>query len=51
MTLSSGRGQLVRALVEGIAAQVTALTALVSADLGRPLTRLRVDGGLTRNVR
>ena len=35
MTLSSGRGQLVRALVEGIAAQVTALTDLVSADLGR----------------
>lgn len=50
MTLSSGRGQLVRALVEGIAAQVTALTDLVSADLGRPLTRLRVDGGLTRST-
>ncbi|WP_460358056.1 FGGY family carbohydrate kinase [Mycobacterium sp. ZZG] len=50
MTLSSGRGQLVRALVEGIAAQVTALTDLVSADLGRPLTRLRVDGGLTRSA-
>ncbi|AFM18157.1 glycerol kinase [Mycolicibacterium chubuense NBB4] len=50
MTLSSGRGQLVRALLEGIAAQVTALTDLVSADLGRPLTRLRVDGGLTRSA-
>jgi glycerol kinase len=50
MTLSSGRGQLVRALVEGIAAQVTALTDLVSADLGRPLTRLRVDGGLTQSA-
>lgn len=49
MTLSTGRGQLVRALVEGIAAQVAALTDLVSADLGRPLTRLRVDGGLTRS--
>ena len=49
MTLSSGRGHLVRALLEGIAAQVATLTALVAADLGRPLTRLRVDGGLTRS--
>ena len=35
MTLSSGRGHLVRALLEGIAAQVATLTALVAADLGR----------------
>ena len=49
MTLSSGRGNLVRALLEGVAAQVTALTDLVSTDLGTPLTRLRVDGGLTRS--
>jgi glycerol kinase len=50
MTLSSGRGNLVRALLEGIAAQVTALTDLVATDLGRPLTRLRVDGGLTQSA-
>jgi glycerol kinase len=50
MTLSSGRGHLVRALLEGIAAQVTALADLVATDLGRPLTRLRVDGGLTRST-
>ncbi|BCI54143.1 carbohydrate kinase [Mycolicibacterium litorale] len=50
MTLSSGRGHLVRALLEGIAAQVTALADLVATDLGRPLTRLRVDGGLTRSA-
>lgn len=49
MTLSTGRGELVRAVLEGIAAQVATLTDLVSADLGRPLTRLRVDGGLTRS--
>ncbi|TRW88397.1 carbohydrate kinase [Mycolicibacterium sp. 018/SC-01/001] len=49
MTLSSTRGHLVRALLEGVAAQVSALTELVAADLGRPLTRLRVDGGLTRS--
>nr|WP_237448425.1 FGGY-family carbohydrate kinase [Nocardioides flavescens] len=49
MTLSSGRGQLVRALLEGVAAQVALLAGLVGADLGAPLTRLRVDGGLTRS--
>ncbi len=49
MTLSTGRGQLVRAVLEGIAAQVATLSALVGADLGAPLTRLRVDGGLTRS--
>jgi glycerol kinase len=50
MTLSSGRGHLVRALLEGIAAQVAALAELVADDLGQSLTRLRVDGGLTRSA-
>ncbi|MET0703911.1 MAG: FGGY family carbohydrate kinase [Mycobacterium sp.] len=50
MTLSSGRGHLVRALLEGIAAQVASLADLVGQDLGQPLTRLRVDGGLTRSA-
>jgi glycerol kinase len=50
MTLSTGRGHLVRALLEGIAAQVAALADLVAHDLGQPLTRLRVDGGLTRSA-
>ena len=50
MTLSSSRGHLVRALLEGIAAQVAALTDLVATDLGQPLTRLRVDGGLTQSA-
>jgi glycerol kinase len=50
MTLSSGRGQLVRALLEGVATQVAILTGLVAKDLGQPLTRLRVDGGLTRST-
>ena len=49
MTLSTGSGHLVRAVLEGIAAQVTALIDLVATDLGSPLTRLRVDGGLTRS--
>ncbi len=50
MTLSSARGHLVRALLEGIAAQVACLADLVAQDLGQPLTRLRVDGGLTRST-
>lgn len=49
MTLSTGRGHLVRAVLEGVAAQVAALAALVGDDLGTPLTTLRVDGGLTRS--
>jgi glycerol kinase len=50
MTLSTGPGHLVRALLEGIAAQVAALLGLVARDLRRPLSRLRVDGGLTRSA-
>lgn len=50
MTLSSERGHLVRAVLEGVAAQVACLAGLVAQDLGQPLTRLRVDGGLTRSA-
>ena len=39
----------VRSTVEGLAAQVALLARAVAADLGRPLARLRVDGGLTRS--
>jgi glycerol kinase len=49
MTLSTGPGHLVLAVLQGIAAQVAALCDLVAADLGTPLTRLRADGGLTRS--
>jgi glycerol kinase len=49
MTLRTGRGHLVRAVLEGVAAQVAAIAALAGADLGAPLTRLRADGGLTRS--
>ncbi|WP_035855541.1 FGGY family carbohydrate kinase [Cryptosporangium arvum] len=45
MRLDHGPGHLVLALLEGIAAQVTALIGLLDS----PLTRLRVDGGLTRS--
>ncbi len=47
--LDTTAGHLVRALCEGIAAQVVALADAVASDLGAPLTTLRVDGGLTRS--
>lgn len=49
MTLSTSTGHLVLAVLEGIAAQVAELGALVALDLGTGLTRLRVDGGLTQS--
>jgi len=49
LTLGTERGHLVRAAIEGIAAQVALLAQAAGNDLGSPLTRLRVDGGLTRS--
>jgi glycerol kinase len=48
MTLSTTVGHLVVAILQGIAAQVAELGSAVAKDLGRPLTRMRVDGGLTQ---
>ncbi|MFD4622926.1 FGGY family carbohydrate kinase [Streptomyces sp. NPDC058475] len=48
--LDTAPGHLVRALCEGIAAQVVALADAAAADLGAPLASLRVDGGLTRSA-
>jgi glycerol kinase len=50
LRLGTGAGHVVRALVEGIACQVAELTTLVGEDVGTALTRLRVDGGLTRSA-
>ena len=49
MTLSTGRGELVLSVLQGIAAQVAALTACVATDLGSALSTLCVDGGLTQS--
>jgi glycerol kinase len=49
LSLATERAHLVRSVVEGIAAQVAVLCQSVADDLGRPLRRLRVDGGLTRS--
>jgi glycerol kinase len=50
LTLGTERGHLVRAAIEGIAAQVALLAQAAGRDLGSQLTRLRVDGGLTRST-
>lgn len=49
LSLATGRDEMVRAVAWGIAAQVASLARAVERDLGRPLARLRVDGGLTRS--
>ncbi len=49
MSLGTERGHLVHAAIDGIAAQVALLAIAAGRDLGNPLTRLRVDGGLTRS--
>lgn len=49
VTLATGPGEIVRAVLEGIASQVVDLVRAVEADLDVPLEQLRVDGGLTRS--
>jgi glycerol kinase len=49
LQLSTERGHIARAVAEGIAASVALLAVAAAADLGAPLTSLRVDGGLTRS--
>lgn len=50
MTLSTGRGHIVLAVLQGIAAQLAELVASMQADgAAAGLQRLRVDGGLTRS--
>jgi glycerol kinase len=48
--LGTTPGHLVRALCEGLAAQVAELAEAAAADLGEALATLRVDGGLTRSA-
>ena len=49
LSLETGREHLVRAVIEGVAAQVATLAHAVVTNLDRALDRLRVDGGLTRS--
>jgi glycerol kinase len=48
LTLSHGKGEIARAMVDGIAAQVADLLGAIAAD-GVNVTHLRVDGGLTQS--
>ncbi len=50
MTLATGRGHLVLAVLQGIAAQIAELVTAIGTDTQAPLTRLRADGGLTRSA-
>jgi glycerol kinase len=49
LSLATSRDDLVRGVIWGIAAQVASLARAMGEDMGRPLERLRVDGGLTRS--
>ena len=49
LSLGTERAHLIRAVIEGVAAQVAVLARAAATDIGRPLTRLRADGGLTRS--
>ena len=48
--LHTSPAHVVRATLEGLAAQVAVLAAAAADDLGGPLVELRVDGGLTRSA-
>jgi glycerol kinase len=50
MTLATGRGHLVLAVLQGIAAQIAELVTAIGNDTRAPLTRLRADGGLTQSA-
>lgn len=50
ISLATERGHLVRSVMEGVAAGVAFLASAAGEDLGKPLGRLRVDGGLTRST-
>ncbi|MEE9382756.1 MAG: glycerol kinase GlpK [Nannocystaceae bacterium] len=49
MTRGTTRAHIARAALEGIALQVDDLIRAMTADLGRPLQTLRVDGGAAAN--
>ncbi|MFV0429527.1 MAG: FGGY-family carbohydrate kinase [Arachnia sp.] len=51
ISLATTRADLVTAVLQGLAAQVAELGDLVAKDSEQALTRLRVDGGLTRSAR
>ena len=49
VTRGTGRGHLVRAVLEGVAQRGADLVDATEADSGAPIRRLRVDGGMSEN--
>jgi glycerol kinase len=49
MTRGTTAAHLARATLEGVALQVGDLARAIAADMARPIGRLRVDGGASRN--
>jgi glycerol kinase len=49
LTRGSGRAQIVRAVLEGVAQRAADLVEAAEADLGQPIDRLRIDGGMSAN--
>ncbi len=49
ITRGTTAAHLARATLEGVAFQVGDLARAIAADVGRPIRRLRVDGGASRN--
>jgi glycerol kinase len=49
LTRDTTAAHLARATLEGMAFQIVDLVDAMQADAGRPITRLRVDGGAARN--
>lgn len=49
ITRGTTRGHIARAALEGICFQVDELLSTMSADTGKPITEIRIDGGATAN--
>jgi glycerol kinase len=49
LTRGTGRAELVRAVLEGVAHRGVDLVEAAEADTGRAIGEIRVDGGMTRN--
>jgi glycerol kinase len=49
LTRGTTRAHIARAVLEGVALQITDILGAMAADAGRPLAELRVDGGAARN--
>lgn len=50
LKLSTGKPHIIRAFLEGIAAQITELSDLIFGSINTQLVAMRADGGLTRSA-